>query len=218
MIFPEFHRLAAKALSRLPATVVLAGSLAGCATGLSQQECQIADWHTIGFEDGAKGLPEAQLGKHRKACAEHGIALQLDEYRKGWHTGVKNYCQPANGYNLGHKGRSYGAVCPEELETEFLAAYRDGRSLYSLEQDVYRLNRALTRKRNRLKAIDTETRDTGLELIANGISTERRVILLDNIRKLAEERAETKTQIPVIQAELENKRQQLDMLSSARIY
>ena len=218
MIFPKFQKLAAKTLNHLALFVTLASSLAGCATGLSQQECELADWHTIGFEDGAKGRPEAQLGKHRKACAEHGIALRLGEYREGWHSGVKSYCQPANGYNLGRKGKSYGAVCPEELEPEFLGAYRDGRSLYSLEQDVYRLNRSLTRKRNRLKAIDTETRDTGLELIANGVSTERRVILLDNIRKLAEERAETKTQIPVIQAELENKRQQLDMLSSARIY
>ena len=218
MIFPKFQGLAAKALGHLPVVVMLAGSLAGCATGLSQQECQIADWHTIGFEDGAKGRPEAQLGKHRKACAEHGIALQFEEYRAGWHAGVKSYCQPANGYNLGRKGRTYGGVCPATLEPEFLGAYRNGRSVYTLEQDVSRLNRSLTRKRNRLKAIDTATRDASLELVANGVPTERRIILIDNIRKLAEERAETKTRIPVIQAELENKRQQLETLSSARIY
>lgn len=218
MIFPKFHRISAKTLTHLPVIVALTGSLVGCATGLSQQECQIADWHTIGFEDGAKGRPEAQLGKHRKACAEHGIALQLDEYREGWKTGIDGFCQPANGYNLGRKGRPYGGVCPDTLEPEFLGSYRDGRSLYTLEQDVYRLNRTLTRKRNRLNAIDTETRDAGLELIAKDVSTERRVILLDNIRKLAEERAETKTQIPTIQSELKSKRQQLETLSSARIY
>jgi hypothetical protein len=55
-------------------------------------------------------------------------------------------------------------------------------------------------------------------LVSNGISTERRIVLLDNIRKLAEERAETKTQIPVIQAELNNKRSELEHLSSAHAY
>ena len=198
--------------------LLLAISLAGCATGLSKQECEVADWHTIGFEDGAKGRPEAQLGTHRKACAEHGVALQLDEYREGWHAGVTSYCQPPNGYNLGRKGKAYGGVCPATLEPEFLGAYGDGRSLYMLEQDVRRLSRSLTRKRNRLEAIETEARDAGLELVASGISTERRVVLLDNIRKLAEERAETKTQIPTIQTELERKRRQLSTLSSAHAY
>ncbi len=218
MILRKFHIVTLRTLNRLPVVLALATSLAGCATGLSKQECQVADWHTIGFEDGAKGRPEAQLGKHRKACAEHGIALQLSEYREGWHTGVKSYCQPANGYNLGRKGKAYGGVCPGTLEPGFLGAYGDGRSLYMLEQDVHRLSRTLTRKRNRLKSIDTEARDAGLELVAKGIPTERRVVLLDNIRKLAEERAETKTQIPTIQAELESKRQQLSTLSSAHVY
>lgn len=204
--------------NRIPVILALVSSAAGCATGLSKQECQLADWHTIGFEDGAKGRPEAQLGKHRKACAEHGIALQLNEYREGWRSGVKIYCQPANGYNLGRKGKAYAGVCPGTLEPQFLGAYGDGRSLYVLERDVHRLNRSLTRKRNRLKTIETETRDAGLELVSNGIPTERRVVLLDNIRKLAEERAQKKTQIPAIQAELEDKRKQLETLSSTHIY
>ncbi len=218
MTLRKLYTAQVRTFNRLPVIFALASSLAGCATGLSQQECQVADWHTIGFEDGAKGRPEAQLGKHRKACAEHGIALQLDEYREGWHAGIKSYCQPANGYNLGRRGKSYAGVCPKTLEPEFLGAYSDGRSLYALEQDVTRLNRKLTRKHNRLKVIDTETRDAGLELIANDVPTERRIVLLDNIRKLAEERAKTKTQLPTIQTELNNKRQQLDTLSSARVY
>ena len=218
MILRKFRMVTLRTPNSLPVVLALAASLAGCATGLSEQECQVADWHTIGFEDGAKGRPEAQLGKHRKACAEHGIALQLNEYREGWQTGVKSYCKPANGYNLGRKGKAYGGVCPGTLEPGFLGAYGDGRSLFILERDVHRLSRTLTRKRDRLKAIETEARDAGLELVAKGIPTERRVILLDNIRKLAEERAETKTQIPTIQAELENKRQQLSTLSSAHVY
>ncbi len=205
-------------MTRIFMISALAACVAGCATGLSQQECQLADWHTIGFEDGAKGRPEAQLARHRKACAEHGVALQLNEYRDGWQKGIKSYCLPANGYNLGRRGKSYNGVCSGTMESEFVSAFNNGRSLYTLERDVYRLNRTLTRKRNRLDAIETETRDAGLELVSNGISTERRVILLDNIRKLAEERAETKTQIPVIQAELNDKRLELEQLSSAHAY
>lgn len=204
--------------SRLLVLFALFGNMVGCATGLSQQECEVADWHAIGFEDGAKGSPEALISKHRKACAEHGITPQLNEYRQGWLAGVETYCRPANAYQLGRKGRSYGGVCPGNLETAFITAYSDGRSLYVLQKDVRHLSRSLTQKRNRLKTIDVEMRDAGLELVASGIPTERRVVLVDTLRKLGEERIDAKTEIPVIEARLEQKRQQLDTLSSAHAY
>lgn len=197
---------------------ILAGAIGGCAGGLSKQECELADWHSIGFEDGAKGLPQTQVSRHRKNCAEHGIGLQLNEYRDGWQAGIDTYCQPGNAYNLGRKGKSYRGVCPGDVEPAFLAAYGEGRSLYALEQDVYQLNRALKRKHQRMDAIEVEMRDAGLELVANGVPTERRVLLLDSLRKLGDERNQTQTRIAEIESELAHKQYQLDQLSSARAY
>ena len=47
----------------------------------------------------------------------------------------------------------------------------------------------LNSKHKRLANIEIEIRDTGLELVAHGITVERRIILLDELRKLSDERS-----------------------------
>jgi hypothetical protein len=191
--------------------------VSGCAS-LSKEECQTADWRTIGYEDGVQGRPEARIGEHRKACAEHGVALELETYRSGWDEGVARFCQPGNGYQQGRSGRKYAGVCPNALEADFLQAYNDGRALYELEYNIRRLSKKLTYQRKRLTEIDVEMRDAGLELIAKGIPTERRVVLLDELRKLGDERSDIKTRIPPLEAELEDQKQRLSVMSSASAF
>lgn len=187
----------------------------GCATGLSKEECRTADWRTIGYEDGVNGRTESRITAHRKACAEYGVALQLEAYRAGWEEGIARYCQPGNAYRQGRTGKSYAGVCPKPLEADFLQAYRDGRSLYELDAYIRRLSRDLAYQRNRLADIDVEMRDAGIELLAKGIPTERRVILLDELRKLGDERADIKSNIPQLEAELESRKQRMATLSHA---
>lgn len=198
--------------------IAVAILISGCATGLSKQECQTANWKTIGYEDGVQGRPEARISAHRKACAEYGVALELETYRRGWEEGIERYCQPGNGYHQGRNGRKYTGVCPRPLEPAFLQAYRDGHSLYDLAADIRRLSKKITYQRNRLAAIDVEMRDAGLELVAKGIPTERRVVLLDELRKLGDERSDIKVQLPLLEAELESQKQRMAAMSSASAY
>ena len=44
----------------------------GCAS-MSGQECMVADWQAIGYEDGVRGASGDRIGNHRKACAKHGL-------------------------------------------------------------------------------------------------------------------------------------------------
>jgi len=201
----------------LPGLVVAIVFMSGCAS-LSKEECQTADWRTIGYEDGIRGQSQARISAHRKACAEHGVALELETYRSGWDEGVAHFCQPANGYQQGHSGRKYTGVCPESLEADYMQAYRDGRALYKLESDINRLSNKLTRHHQRMDTIDIEIRDSGLELVAKGVPTERRIILLDELRKLEAERSDIKAQIPLLEAEIENRKQRTAAMSSASVY
>ena len=198
--------------------LLLAVLLSGCAAGLSQQECSTADWRTIGYEDGVQGRPEARIGDHRQACARHGVGLNFDAYRSGWEEGIQRYCQPGKGYQLGRRGKSYSGVCPAQMEADFLQAYRAGRELYDLEVNVQRTARKIRQKRKRLADIEVHMRDAGIELVSSGVTTERRVILLDELRKLEKERATTKAQIPSLEAELERQSDQLATISSAHDY
>ena len=97
-------------------------------------------------------------------------------------------------------------------------AYRQGRELYQLEADMHRTSRLLNQKRNRLAAIETEMRDTGIELVTEGISTEQRVVLLDELRKLEQERSATKAAIPSLEADLVRQEEALARISARQEY
>lgn len=198
-----------------PALAILLG---GCASGLSKDECHLADWRALGYEDGVQGWSEAKIGEHRKACAKHGVALNLDAYHVGWEEGVSRYCQPGNGYNKGRAGQRYAGVCPDYLEPEFLHAYQHGKELYDLETGLRQTERKLRHKRNRLANIEVEIRDAGIKLVKNGATTEQRVVLLDDLRKLEREYSETKSQIPVLETERERQAQQLAAAKTEQQY
>ncbi len=199
-------------------SVALAASITGCASGLSKEECQLADWRTIGYEDGVRGLPQSRIAAHRKDCAEHSVALDLDAYRGGWEQGVQSYCQPGNAYRLGRSGSKYSGVCPTALETVFLQAYAHGRQIHVLESEVKRLQRTLNYKHQRIADLEVELRDTGIDLVTGDMPTEQRVVLLDELRKLEEERSATIAEIPFLEAELDDQRERLAAASAGRPY
>lgn len=173
----------------------LAVWLSGCASGLSKEECATIDWQAIGYEDGINGWSQTRIGTHRKACAKHGVTLDLAAYRQGWQEGIESYCQPGNGYRQGRSGASYQGICPPELEPGFMQEYSSGRELYTLEKDVQHLSKRLKAKRNHLAELETALRDTGIDLVAHGISTEQRVILLDDLRKMEAEHSDLRNHV-----------------------
>ena len=61
-------------------------------------------------------------------------------------------------------------------------------------------------------------RDTGIDLVTKGATTEQRVVLVDELRKLEEERATTITEIPALEAELESQRERLAIVRSEHEY
>lgn len=192
--------------------------LGGCASGLSKDECHLADWRAIGYEDGVQGWSEAKIGEHRKSCAKHGVALNLDAYHAGWEEGISGYCQPGNGYRQGRRGQRYNGVCPAYLEPEFLHAYQHGRELYDLESGLHQTERKLRYKRSRLADIEVEIRDAGIQLVKEDTTMEQRVILLDELRKLEREYSETEAQIPVLEAERDRQTQQLAAAKTGQQY
>ena len=109
-----------KATTSLLAVCVLV--LTGCAS-MSKNECRAVDWRTIGYEDGVAGYSGERIAQHRKACAKHGVAPDLDAYRAGREQGLSEFCQPHNGFLFGSRGGTYQGVCPAELAPGFVDAY-----------------------------------------------------------------------------------------------
>lgn len=191
--------------------------LGGCAS-LSESECQNANWHIIGYEDGAAGRPAARLGEHREACSDYGISPDLQAYRRGRDEGLREFCQPRRAYQLGRNGGAYPHACTGELEQGLLAAYRDGRELHELESEIGSIRRTLQRKENELRHIEQTQASHQAEIVRPDTSGSRRVQLLSETWDLVKRKDVIAEEIDDLNAQIDAKRLDLSDLQSATRY
>jgi hypothetical protein len=162
--------------------IVIVG-LQGCAS-LSQDECLTADWHTIGYEDGLNGRQPVRIADHRKSCAKHGVAPDLARYEQGRQAGLKQYCVPQKGFNLGVSGQRYNGVCPADAEPGFLQAYSEGKQIYEVKTQIRRLDEILRVNESELASLKESMREKQTELVMQGTTPRRRAILLLELKEL----------------------------------
>lgn len=167
----------------LVASAVIA--LSGCAS-MSSDECMTSDWRGIGFDDGSKGYTSDRLAQHRKACAKHGVSPDLEAYRSGRTEGLRNYCQPQRGFNLGAGGGQYNGVCAIDLEADFVDAYRSGAQLHSLRASVNSANHQIRANKQEQENIAVSMREAEASLIAADTSVQDRILLLADLKNFAE--------------------------------
>jgi hypothetical protein len=169
----------------------------GCAT-MSGDECVTSDWQGIGYEDGARGLTGDRLGQHRKACAKHGVTPDLEAYQMGRTAGLREFCQPQRGFNLGVSGGRYNGVCAYDLEAEFLDAYRTGSQLHSLRANVNSASNQIDAKERELDSVAVDVRDAEAALIAADTSVQDRVLLLADLKSYSERTGQLDSEIDAL--------------------
>lgn len=178
---------------RLFAIFTLA-AVSGCAT-MDESECLTSDWRTIGYEDGVAGYSGERIGQHRKACAKHGVAPDLTAYQDGRNAGLREYCQPANGFRVGARGAGYSGICPAELDGAFVSAYESGRHLYTLQTRASNASSQLEQKRRELNRVEEEIVRAGAAVIRNDSTGEERAEALVDTKQLAERAGRLKAEI-----------------------
>ena len=174
--------------------------LAGCAT-MSGDECATSDWTAVGYEDGSRGYTSERFGKHRKACAKHGITADFEAYQQGRSQGLVEFCQPGRGFNLGVNGGQYNGVCSVELEADFLDAYRVGQQLYTLRSKVSSANTQIYNKKHELDDIEDQITHNEALLIGDQTTIEDRVLLLAELIRLSERTGELEIEIEALIAD-----------------
>lgn len=198
---------------------VLAGVtlLVGCGAkpSVSQNQCAAGDWETIGYRDGVSGLRSSRLLDHQDACVEYGVTPSRSEYMVGWETGIREYCEPSNGYHAGERGWSHNNVCPSDMRGAFLAAYEEGWVLYRARTDVANLEREVDQKVARQSAVKSEIISATAAQLDGSLTTPQRVELATRVQRLYEEQQRLDREIPDLEAELVVKRRELDRLTSA---
>jgi hypothetical protein len=169
--------------------VLALATLSGCAgSGMDEAECSTADWRTLGYEDGAAGADMNAFTLRRKACADHGVVADLNDYRAGRSEGLALFCRPSNAYNLGSLGVGYRGVCPPDLEKEFLAAYDDGYGLYQRQAALNSVTRHLNAAQSRADEVERLLAEKTAALAGGGLAPDQLAGAAVDIKQLAEER------------------------------
>jgi len=202
-------------MSRLKLLIIAAFPLVftACAS-LSEDECKLANWEVIGYEDGNKGYGQAQIGKHRSACAKHGIAPDLTTYQQGHQRGVRAFCNPSRAYSMGKRGSQYKGMCPKDLEPAFIKAYRAGKKVHIAAQRVTTLQNKQKKQNSELKTVKTQLKaKEGLLISPQGNVAQRASLLLE-IKDLNQRSGQLDSQIKQTDKELALARTQLNHISS----
>jgi ribosome modulation factor len=168
---------------------------------MGKNECGAVDWRTVGYEDGVAGRSGTQIGVHRRACAQHGITPDLDAYRLGRAEGLREFCQPHNGYRAGITGEPYYDVCPADLAARFLAQYEVGHELYIHEQRVRDADAQLKVKRAEIARLEDAAARSGLRAIKETSTLDQRVQAVLDAKQYAERIGRLKADVAQIEKE-----------------
>lgn len=175
-------------------------ALTGCAT-MDRDECLTVDWRTVGFEDGVAGYSGDRIGRHRKACAKHGVAPDLAAYQAGREEGLREYCVPANGFTLGSQGGSYSGMCPSDLEPAFADAYQSGRQLHTLQTRLAGVTHKLESRRSELRTAESDIVTRSAVAISSEATSEERAQAVVDVKHLGERVGRLKSEIRQLEAE-----------------
>lgn len=189
----------------------------GCAT-LDKDECQTANWETIGYEDGARGFEASRIGQHRSACAEYGVAPNLAQYTQGRERGLRQYCRASVGYDVGVRGNRYLNVCPTGSERDFLMGYRYGQGIYKTKSQLRSLKSKAKTKESTLAEIMLRIEQTETELIRTGVTPARRKILLDELKDLSDEKQDYEAILADLYDQIDHTKAKMNHLQAKNPY
>ena len=188
--------------------------LGACAAKMSKDECRTVDWRTVGYEDGVAGRPADQVGLHRQACAEYGVRPDLDAYLAGRAAGLREYCQPYNGYRAGASGAEYYDSCPPELAPGFEEAYQSGRELYVRERRVADADAAIAARRAEIRRLEDAILRRGFEVADATATPEQRTQAVLDTKQFAERIGRLNSEIAELEKERARYAQELETYRS----
>ena len=191
--------------------------LQGCAT-LDKDECKLADWRLIGYQDGVAGKSATQVGEYREDCAKHAVVPDLDAYRAGRQEGLQQYCTASNGYRLGHAGRGYAVVCPAALEGDFRDGYNAGRELYLARSAVNKTHSHIKQRKQTLSNLEDDRAQKLAALIADGIKADKRVMIVYELNELQQEMDSVEDELDDLEYDLADQQARLDHISRNSAY
>lgn len=172
---------------------LIAFFLSSCST-LSKDECNAADWKTIGYADGARGYQASRIDRHRSACAEYSIRPNLDEYSQGRNSGLVQYCTPNTAYRLGISGYRYNGVCAAHNEEKFVEAFHQGLNIYQAKNKLKDLKSQYTEEDFHIVKLEKKLYKKENRLVSGKLPRAKAIEVLNRTKEITQEIEEAKSQ------------------------
>jgi len=194
---------------KLLAAALLMLAVSGCAS-MNKAECLNVDWRTVGYEDGVAGRSGERIGEHRKACAKHGVTPDFNAYQAGRETGLREYCQPETGYQLGVNGYALKTSCPADVKEDFESAYHAGFELYAMRARVVNAQNELESTHRELAQIDQDLIAVSAIVVARDTDNVARAQALLDAKNMAQRKGQLKARIPELERIVVESQRELD--------
>lgn len=189
----------------------------GCAS-LNREECLVADWRLIGYQDGVAGKSAARVGSYREDCAKHAVVPDLAAYQAGREQGLLEYCRPDNGYRVGQSGQGYPAVCSSATEVDFRKAYEAGREIHLARAALNSTQKQIDAQRQLLRSLEHDREHMLSELVSDGIRREQRVLLLYQVHETEAEIRDVEVEIDALEHEYRHQQAGLEQIRQRHAY
>lgn len=151
---------------------VMGLALAACET-MSAEECAVADWRAVGFNDASSNGAD-RFSARAESCAEKGISADQGAYASGFADGMTRFCQPPNGFQFAMRGGSFSGSCPPDLQYDFYAAYNDGRRVHEAQSEISTAESEFEQLRRRYNNFEEDIRNAQAALNAATTEEDRR--------------------------------------------
>jgi ribosome modulation factor len=177
---------------------------------MNKDECRSVDWRTVGYEDGVAGRSGERIGEHRRACAQHGVTPDLNAYLTGREHGLREYCQPHNGYRAGVNGATYYDACPADLAPAFEQAYDSGRELYVRTRRVTDAEDAIATRHREIRRLEERLTGHAFDVISESATAEERMQAVLDTKQAAERVGRLKAEITELEQDRARYAQELE--------
>lgn len=192
-------------------------AVSACST-LSKSECLTANWETIGYGDGTKGYKASRISQHRSACADYGVAPDLNAYSRGRDRGLNQYCVPSTGYRKGLSGYTYNGVCRGKNERAFVDALNYGLVIYKANRRLSSLKAKYDNQLRYIKKLEDELHFKEEEIVSGRLSKVKALMLLNETKEMAEELGKAKRDLNNLQDAIDDQAHEVSELKQQGNY
>ncbi|WP_027707137.1 DUF2799 domain-containing protein [Zooshikella ganghwensis] len=183
----------------------------GCSV-MTESECRLANWHTVGFEDGSQGHLSSRVGIYRKDCSDYSVVPDFKAYQAGYQRGLQRYCTASRGYAEGEQGKHYQGVCPSALEARFLSGYQRGHEVYQARQHWQSITQKISTLEQDLRSLRTELSTKERELIEQGDHIDKRSALMNSINHIRAKEFQLQNELYQLQSDERWAREEYDVI------